>query len=364
MTSSAPVQPRPRALVSGWLVLAAVLVPWAVASAQSVSSLNDLKPLAEGRARVDVVTGERRATVRGTLLQVSESALVLDGKKGATELPAAEVREVWNPGGPRFLKPVVIGTAVGLGVGLLAKAGDGDCSDPTSSCAVDGPMTAGEIAIVTSLGTATGLGWAWWKRQPKRLLYRAPEPSPAPESAARPGVPEAAAAPSLPAAADVRPDWLSLGGLHGRKIEVAQRGKGTTVKGPLITVRPEAIEVLVDAKPLVIARPEVEKVWKEPRAPWWIVPVSAVYFGTIPGALIALPTCTAFDEPRENTCAGWTIGATVGVVGSTSAYLIAKQRREALVYNASRPVPVPKTTLTLQPVLAPHAVGVRGALTF
>jgi hypothetical protein len=149
---------RPCGLLFPLLLAAAGTCLPAPSSAQPPPTLKLLQPLAEDRANVDIVTGTRRTTVRGTLLEVSESALVLDGPNGRMEFPASDVREVWNPGGPRFRKPLIIGTAVGLGLGLLAKAADGDCMDPASSCAVDGPMTAGDIAVVTAVGAATGLG--------------------------------------------------------------------------------------------------------------------------------------------------------------------------------------------------------------
>ena len=359
-------RPRLRTLVLLWTAPAAFLGLVSAASGQTPSSLNLLQPLAEDRAKVDVVAGTRHTTVRGTLLEVSESALVLDGPHGRTQFPASDVREVWNPGGARFRTPLIIGTAVGLGLGLLTKAADGDCSDPASSCAVDGPMTAGDIAAVTAIGAATGLGWAWWKREPRQLLYLRPEPPPVPAGAVTPApaLPEAAVPAPTPARTDVRPDWLSLGNLRGRNIEVAQRGKWTTAKGHLIDVTPEAIQMLVDGRPLAIAPQQVEKVWNEPREGWWKVPIGALYVGFGTGTLIAVAACSAVGEPRQNTCAAWAIGATAGVVGGGLGYAIAKQRHEALVYDSSRPVPARTSALTLQPLLGRHAVGVRGAFTF
>ena len=357
---------RPRALSLPWLVAATCLCLSPPASGQTPSSMLLLQPLAEDKAKVDIVTGTRHTTVRGTLLEVSESALVLDGPHGRTEFPASDVREVWNPGGARFRTPLIIGTAVGLGLGLLTKAADGDCSDPTSSCAVDGPMTAGDIAAVTALGAATGLGWAWWKREPKRLLYLGPEPPPLPAGAVTPSpaLPEAAVPAPTPATIDVRPDWLSLSTLRGRNIEVAQRGKWATAKGRLIDVTPEAIQMLVDGKPLVVAQQEVEKVWNEPRMGWWKLPFAALYLGIPNGTLVAVAACSAVGEPRQDTCAGWAIGITTGVFAGMIGYGVSRQRHDALAYDASRPVPARTSAFVLQPLLGRHAVGVSGAYSF
>jgi hypothetical protein len=106
-----------------------------------------LQPLVEDRAKVDVYSGANREFVRGRLLEVTPSALVLEGRGGRREVAAAEVREVWSPGGARYRKPLIVGTAVGLSFGLLAKAGEGDCRDPMSLCATDGPVTGTDITI-------------------------------------------------------------------------------------------------------------------------------------------------------------------------------------------------------------------------
>jgi hypothetical protein len=348
------------------LLLAAGLLLPGPATAQPPTNLNLLQPLAEDRAKVDIVAGTRHTTVRGTLLEVSESALVLDGPHGRTEFPASDVREVWNPGGPRFRTPLIIGTAVGLGLGLITKAADGDCSDPASSCAKDGPMTAGDIAALTAVGAATGLGWAWWRREPRQLLYLGPEPPPVPAGAVTPApaLPEAAVPTPTPATTDVRPDWLSLGALQGVTVEVARRGAWNTVKGPLLAITPDTIQVLVNGTPFVIRQPDVHKVWNEPRIRWWVVPVAGLYFTLGTGTLATAVACGAVPEAEQSDCAGWAFGITAAVNVSLLSYGVAKQRRDALVYDSSRPVPARTSALTLQPLLGRHAVGVRGAFTF
>lgn len=364
------MRPRVRSSSRAGSFVLASLVPVAClcltppASGQTVSSLILLKPQTDGRATVDVVSGANRELARGKLLVVTDSALTLEGTAGTTEIPAAEVREVWSPGGRRYRKPLIIGAAVGLGLGLMAKAAEGDCNDPTSSCATDGPFTAGDVAITTALGTATGLGWAWWKRHPKRLLYLAPEPKPAPEGAVKPGAPVAPAAPPEPAMTEVRPDWLALAALRGRKIEVEQRGKWSTIKGPVVAVTPEAIQLLVDGQPLAVPQAEVRKVWNEPRLGWWHVPAGALY-GTIGiGSLVTIAACIAVEEPAQSTCAAWAYGATAGTLGIFMSYGIALQRREALVYDSSRAAPARTSTLTFQPMLGRRGIGIMGAVSF
>jgi hypothetical protein len=274
------------------------------------------------------------------------------------------VLEVWSPGGPRYRKPVIVGSAIGLGLGLLAMAGDGDCNDPTSLCATDGPVTGRDIAIVTALGAASGLGWAWWKRQPRHLLYLAPQPAAASIAAPEPRVPEAAANPPVEVNTEVRPDWLSLGALEGRTVEVAQRGSAAILKGPLVAVTPEAVKVLVDGEPFVVGRREVSKVWREPRVGWWRVPIASLYLAIGPSIIVALAACTHLPDNEESGCAGTTYGITAGAMGVLTSYGVARQRHDALAYDASRPVPAPKSAFVLQPLLGRRAVGIRGAFTF
>lgn len=346
---------RPRACALRWFVAVACLCLSPPASGQTPSSMLLLQPLAEDRARVDVFSGSNREFVRGRLLDVTDSALVVEGRKGRTELAAAEVREVWSPGGPRYRKPLIVGTAVGLGLGLLAKAGEGDCNDPASLCATDGPVRAGDIALVTALGTASGLGWAWWKRQPRHLLYLSPEamaptgPSPDPSGAAPPAM---------------RADWEALAGLQGATVEVAARGSATTLKGPLVSVTPQAVQLLVDGEPYIVRQPEVQRVWREPRASWWTVPAGSIYLSMGPSLLIALAACASRPDEEEASCWGQVWGITAGAIAIWGTTVVAKQRRDALAYDASRLVPATSSSLTLQPLLSPRAVGIRGAFTF
>ena len=346
---------RPRNGLLPWLVAAAGLCLSPPASGQTPSSLTLLHPLAEDRAKVDVFSGPNREFVRGRLLDVTGSALVVEGRKGRTELAAAEVREVWSPGGPRYRKPLIVGTAVGLGLGLLAKAGEGDCNDPASLCATDGPVRAGDIALMTALGTASGLGWAWWKRHPRHLLYLSSEAM-APMGAS-PGEPGAA-----PATA--RADWQALAGLQGATIEVAARGSGTTLKGPLVSITPQAIQLLVDGEPYIVRQAEVQRVWREPRDSWWTVPAGSIYLSMGPSLLIAAAACTSRPDEEEASCWGQVWGITAGAIAIWGTTVVAKQRRDALAYDASRPAPTASSGLTPQPLLSPRAVGIRGAFTF
>lgn len=326
------------------------------ASAQAPSSLGLLQPLAEDRARVDVFSGASRALVSGRLLDVTETVVVVEGRKGRTEVPAAEVREVWSPGGARFRTPLIVGTAIGLGLGLLAKAGEGDCSDPTSLCATDGPFTGADLAVVTALGAASGLGWAWWKRHPRHLLYISSD------ATAEMGLPQAAPG-SAPAA--VRPDWLALARYEGGTVEVAARSSQVTLEGTLLRVTPQAIQLLVDGEPYVIRHADVRKLWREPRVEWWRAGVASLYNGMVWGAVISIATCGTETETNEwSACYGRTLGITSGVFAAVLGYGVSRQRHDALAYDVSRPVPASPPAFVLQPLISPRAVGVRGALTF
>lgn len=107
---------RPRPCVLLWLVPATCLCFSPPAFSQTPSSLILLQPLAEDRARVDVFSGANREFVRGRLLDVTDSMLVLEGRKGRTEMAAAEVREVWRPGGPLRCSPFSAPRPSGSGV--------------------------------------------------------------------------------------------------------------------------------------------------------------------------------------------------------------------------------------------------------
>ena len=346
--------PRTRVLLC---LFAAASLWWPPpASGQTPTSLNLLKPLAEDRAKVDVFLGADRQFVRGRLLEVTPSALVLDGRTGRTDVPASEVREVWSPGGARYRKPLIVGTAVGLGLGLLAKAGEGDCSDPTSLCATDGPFTGTDIAIVTAVGASSGLGWAWWKRHPRHLLYLSSE-------AMAEMVPPPDASSPIPV--PVRPDWQELAGLQGRTVEVASRAGRTTLKGTLLGVTPRTIQLLVAGEPYVIQQAEVRKVWSEPRTPWWTVVAASLYYGVPWGGVIAAASCGSSTQSDEwSDCDSRALGITIGAQAALATFAVAKQRHDALVYDRSRPVPAAPSSLTLQPILGRRAVGLRGALTF
>jgi len=354
-------RPRPRTYVLLWFLPAVCLCFPPPASGQTPSSLNLLQPLAEDRAKVDVFSGADRQFVRGRLLEVTPSTLVLEGRTGRAEVPAAEVREVWSPGGPRYRKPVIVGTAFGLSIGLLAKAGEGDCRDPTSLCATDGPVTGTDIAIVTAIGASSGLGWAWWKRHPRHLLYLSSE------AMAEMGPPPGASSPvpSSPVPVAVRPDWQELARLQGGTVEVASRGSGTTLKGTLLSVTPRTIHLLVAGEPYIVPQPEVRKVWSEPRASWWSVVVASLYYGVPWGGVIAVASCGSGAQSDEwSACDSQAFGITIGAYAALFTVAVAKQRHDALAYDASRPAPTSSSAFVLQPLLSPRAVGVRGAFTF
>lgn len=163
---------RPRACVLLWLVAVTCLCLSPPASGQTPSSLNLLKPLAEDRARVDVFSGANREFVRGRLLDVTDSALVVEGRKGRTEVPAADVLEVWSPGGPRYRRPVIVGSAIGpsLLVSLAAcssrpEAEESECAGRTYG------ITAGVMGVLTSYSVA--------RQRYGALAYDASRPVPA-----------------------------------------------------------------------------------------------------------------------------------------------------------------------------------------
>jgi hypothetical protein len=243
-----------------------------------------------------------------------------------------------------------------LGLGLIAKAGEGDCSDPTSLCATDGPVRGSDIAVMAALGAASGLGWAWWARQPRHLLYMSSD------TMDEMGLPPAA--PGL-TPADVRPDWLALARFEGGTVEVAASSSQATLEGTLLKVTPQVIQLLVDGEPYVLRHADVRKLWSEPRVEWWRAGVASLYYGAVWGALISIATCGTETETGEwSACDGRTMGITTGVLAAVFVCGVARQRHDALAYDSSRPAPPPKSTLMLGPLVSPRGVGIQGAIAF
>lgn len=122
----------------------------------------------------------------GALVRFSEAGLSLDVGGNKVELSREKVWEIWNSkvrSRGSYKKGLLWGLAVGAGLGAVAYSSQGDCADPTSSCAQDGKITGGNVVALTVVSGGVGalIGrLAGGKTEEARRLYVAPAPGAAP----------------------------------------------------------------------------------------------------------------------------------------------------------------------------------------
>jgi hypothetical protein len=124
-----------------------VLFGWTrLATAQElVQTVRSLPALSPG-AVIDVVQADRQI-VPGRVISVSTTGLDIETADGVRRFPATEVAEIWRFERHSLRKPLLIGSAVGVLLAAALQAGQGDCRDPNSPCATDGPVTAADYAV-------------------------------------------------------------------------------------------------------------------------------------------------------------------------------------------------------------------------
>src|SRR5438876_8105286 len=220
---------KPPRMVCAVAVIAIVAILGArTAAAQPLARTpEELVGQLEPGSQVELVVGSDHPVVRGRLVDLTPTSIVLATSAGAREFPIGDVHEIWQlgrrPG--RYLKGSFIGVGVGLALGGLAKAGEGDCNDPKSLCATDGPVRASDIASAGVVGAVTGVSVAWFRRGTRQLVFLPSVESPGPP----PDLPPPVEASSLP-----DQQWLALseslkpGGL----VEV-DRGNARLLRAPV-----------------------------------------------------------------------------------------------------------------------------------
>lgn len=118
----------------------------------------------------------------GTLVRFAETGLSLDVGGNQVELSREKVWEIWNSkvrSRGSYKKGFFWGLAVGAGLGAVAYGSQGDCSDPTSSCAEIGKFTGGDVVLMAAMAGGVGalIGrLAGGKTEQARRLYVAPPP--------------------------------------------------------------------------------------------------------------------------------------------------------------------------------------------
>lgn len=173
----------------GAMLLLALVLPSA-AYAQLARTPADLRRLVSGGDQIDVVAGAREI-VPGRLVDVSEASIVVSTSAGVRAFAWNDVHEVWRVRRPSLWKALAAGAAVGAGLGGLAKLGEGDCDDPESLCATEGPITAADFVGATTAGALVGGATTLFLRRRTLVFFPAgreetlgtPEPSSPPSEA-------------------------------------------------------------------------------------------------------------------------------------------------------------------------------------
>lgn len=131
-------------------ILVAVILGWSAAAAFAQTPASSFAQLQTRLALGDsvIVTSEDGQVVKGKVLRLSESSLVLSRKGGDLTLPAGEVRRV------ALSSHAILGGAV---IGLLAGATTGVAWAASQECRVACFSSPAGVAITGTLSGAAGL---------------------------------------------------------------------------------------------------------------------------------------------------------------------------------------------------------------
>jgi hypothetical protein len=305
-------------------------------------------------SRIELVVGADRRVVRGEVVDVSASSLVVATPTGPTAFPLADVHEIWQGRRGNFRKSLLAGSVLGVGLGILAKAGEGDCNDPKSLCATDGPVTAADFGSVVAGGAA--LGSLLWFLKDRRLVFF-PTVSSADET------PRAE-----PGAALLPPDprWLGLATLlePGGSLTINQ-GKGLWWQGSLEEMTPTSIVLLVEGRRYTIPRESVHKIWRGQPTSWSEAMLPGLLIGGLTALGAAALSCLGDDESvgacTDRRGPALMIGG-VGIWTAIIAVAINQENRKNLVYDSSRSQSSSRTVV--KPLLGRGVIGVRGSVSF
>jgi hypothetical protein len=320
-----------------------------VASAQGPADALWSLPLLPPGAAVDVVQADRQI-VAGRVVSASSSGVVVQTADGVRRYPATEVAEIWKVERHSLWKPVLIGSGVGALLAVALQAGQGDCRDPTSLCATDGPVTAGDYAQAVALGAGIGAAISLIGRR-RALVYSVD--TIAVESVA------ALDRESAPPPAE----WVAMAAALGTGATVTVDVPRRQFEGSVVSVDDSAITLKMDERPYLIPRDSVRRVARPPdMSRWWVLaaPVVGGMDGAVVGALFGAPYCLGRydDDERQDRCAGTaaSIGAAIGATLYT--VLAWHATRSHVIYDASAATQH-KPKGMVQPMLTNRSVGVR-----
>lgn len=324
------------------------LVPTKLHAQSSVSEVAALSALTPDRPAIEVFT-TRGLRIAGRLVEVTDTLLVLETRSGRREVPCDTVDNAWRPERVKWRRGLIWGSIVGASLAGLARFGQGDCADPTSLCATEGPATLAESTIVTVMGAGMGAYIAWTRRVPRHLLYVSERGFGTPEI-------EPSAEEFVPSA------WLELKDrlAVGNRFEIDQRSNTAIIRGTLVGITPHAIQLLVEKEPYIIPRTDVRKIWT-PRLSWR----RAIFGATLAMsefAMITVAVVCGGDSDAEDPCVdrvlGWSAVAGIGIEG----WRVFRTNRNALIYNADKPAA--GTTTSVYPFFGRDKAGLQVQMRF
>lgn len=187
------------------------------------------------------------------------------------------------------------------------------------------------------------------------LLWLVAPPAVAQEPA--PSAQQSAPLPSRLVLLDAAPGgWAPLNGRvrPGEALELQTRGVGA-VRGHLASSDEKSVTLIGKDGPRVVPTAAIEKAWTQ-REAWWKVPMVGAY-SAIAGAAVGALACQGSDS-----CIAWVAGGFAAWITSAGTYLMVKQHREALIYDATAPSHRRETRFA--PVLGRGTAGVHCAVTF
>ena len=293
-------------------------------------------------AVVDLVQADRQL-IPGRIVSVSPSNVAIETAGGVRQLPMTEVSEIWQFKRHSHRKAMFIGSAIGAALILSAKADQGDCNDPKSLCAIDGPVTASDYVGGAAFGAAVGALASFVGRR-RVLIYSVDT------------VPQE---PLVPNRADLTPPpaaWTAMASSLAPGTDVAVDTLGRRLHATVKTVGASSMTLEMQGRNYVVMRDAISRVTTRKTSRWWVAgaPVVGAIDGATAFALFALPFCMVHygDEEKQDKCgktaAG--IGAGIGAAGYTVLAWLAS--RAHVLYEAA-----PRQHV--EPIVARTAVGIR-----
>ena len=325
-------------LLFGWTRLAA--------GQDLVQSARTLPPLSPGAA-VDVVQADRQI-VPGRVVSVSPSSLVVQTADGVHQFPVGEVAEIWRFERHSPWKPLLIGSAVTVALMGMAQAGQGDCRDPKSPCATDGPVTGGDYVAAAAFGAGVGAAISLIGRR-RALIYSV----------------DNAEGEAVPAAGETGPppaEWVAMTSAVGPGARVAVDVAKRRFEGLVVSVADSTMTLRMEGRTYVIARQAIRRVTRPAEmSRWWVLGAPAVgaVHGAVLGVLFTLPYCLTRDEDdAQDRCAGTTAGIGSGIGAVLYGVLAWRATRSRVLYDVSATHRTPSNSV-VEPIITRGGAGIR-----